>query len=239
MTGFNFALSSQSVQYDKKILEQYIDSFKEDAIVCIPVSYFTFYRGNPTRATGFRYYYFLDPQYINDFSIKEYLLYRIFPILASGENKFGLLWRNENSNHQPITENRYEVYELERAGFKRAEVHYKSIEEGMGEDEELLTRDLYEMIEICQRNNLRVVLITTPLMPAYSDNFSQEFLVEFYNHVDEAIQLYDVEYFDYSRDEEFIYEHDFFRDTDHLNSVGSKVFMERLKEDLAAIGYID
>ena len=72
-TSFNFALVMQTASYDYRILQQYIGHLAKDAVVFIPISYFTFGWDEESkddfRSKNERYYSFLEPEYIKDYDV--------------------------------------------------------------------------------------------------------------------------------------------------------------------------
>ena len=87
--SFNFALTSQSLIYDDRILNNYQDSLSDDTIVFIPVSYFSFYGMAEDLQPDFesknqRYYHFLPKDLIMDYTEKD-AFYAKFPALKDNE----------------------------------------------------------------------------------------------------------------------------------------------------------
>ena len=71
-TCFNFALPSQSLRYDYKILEQFRHKICKDAIVFIVLSHFSFFGKPEVQGADFasknrRYYRFLDSSRIDEY----------------------------------------------------------------------------------------------------------------------------------------------------------------------------
>ncbi len=91
---FNFALTSQSFEYDYALLNMHKDDFAEGSIVFIPVSYFSFNREatdpNDIEAISIRYYRLLSPRYNPDYSLYKDLVAVRFPVLSAGEELFNL-----------------------------------------------------------------------------------------------------------------------------------------------------
>ena len=96
-----------------------------------------------------------------------------------------------------------------------------------GEQYEALIR----IIEKCQENNIQVILVTAPTLPCFYEGFSEEFMEKFYADVDEICDEYGVLYLDYTGDERFLKDYRWYRDTDHLNQHGAKVFTEAFLQD--------
>lgn len=71
-TTFNFALNMQTLSYDYLILQQYVGNLAEGGVAFIPVSYFSFgwdEEGmDDFRSKNERYYPFLQPEYVKEYS---------------------------------------------------------------------------------------------------------------------------------------------------------------------------
>ncbi len=91
---FNFALTSQSYEYDYALLNMHKDDFTEGSVVFIPVSYFSFNREatnpNDIEAISIRYYRLLSPRYNPNYSLYKDLVAVRFPVLSAGEELFNL-----------------------------------------------------------------------------------------------------------------------------------------------------
>ena len=71
---FNFALDSQWLSYDERILDYYSHCLHEESVVIIDISYFACYGLAETEYEDFeaknnRYYSFLPPQYIKEYEL--------------------------------------------------------------------------------------------------------------------------------------------------------------------------
>ncbi len=119
---------------------------------------------------------------------------------------------------------------MEKEGERRASVFMElSGEQEHGAQYEALTG----IIEKCQANNIQVILVTVPTLPCFYESFSEAFLSRFYADVAEICEEYNLSYFDYTGDERFLTDYRWYRDTDHLNRYGAKVFTEQFLKDHA------
>ncbi|MBQ7666042.1 MAG: hypothetical protein IJS42_04940, partial [Synergistaceae bacterium] len=69
---FNFGLSAQTLMYDYRILQHYVNHINEGGIVFIVISYFSFFGGPETEAENFiawnnRYYTILPSRLIKNY----------------------------------------------------------------------------------------------------------------------------------------------------------------------------
>ncbi len=87
---FNFAMSSQTYNYDYAILSMYRTHFADDCIMFIPVSYFSFnnevVNEEEAEFLNAKYYSFLSPRYIPHYSPYVDLVTHRLPILSAGED---------------------------------------------------------------------------------------------------------------------------------------------------------
>lgn len=87
---FNFALSSQTLSYDKRLFDHYEKNMAEGAVVFIPVSYFSFF-GNDERLNGGfaeknkRYYRILPSRLIKGYDVRTDIYVNILPSLIAGD----------------------------------------------------------------------------------------------------------------------------------------------------------
>lgn len=224
---FNFGLNSQEYIYDFNILSQYIDHLDKGAIVYIPVSYFSLYKGSDNSEKYInRYYRILDKQYMTDYNWKNKILYDTLSILTSGKNIGKIVLDNKSIEIVPtsIKVRTPEVF-IER-GKQRADIHQKYIGDQTVDVEEL--EYLYKIIDLCYEKELEPILITTPFSEYYNNNFDKNFYAKFYKDISFITEEKQILYLDYSHHPLFQNETDYFLDTDHLNENGAKVFTELL-----------
>lgn len=254
---FNFALASQGYQYDYALLNMYKNDFAEGSILFIPVSYFSFNSEAVTpediEAIGVRYYRILSPQYNPDYSLYKDLVAIRFPILSAGDKIFELFkppitFPSLSDNRQnivyaaeaapeapPASLPPEEVYgaemvqEFEAKGLSRYQRHFDNKENFFEEDRK---QDLIHMIQLCKDKKITPVLITTPFTVYYNQYVSAEFLQDFYNTINEIAVTEGVSYYDYSHDERFVTNLQYFGDADHLNSEGSVYFTNLIMEEI-------
>ena len=240
--GFNFGLQSQSLLYDKRILEHYKDNLADDAVVFIPVSYFVLYGQTENLEADFesknqRYYKFLPRKLITDYDWKTAILQKC-PLISAYENIAHVflgrsvastdLWEMQTADNIDLS------LDVE-AAYKRHIVTNKIDENGNRIINYDNLNSLYDMIEFCKDIGVRPVLLTTPFLREYIDAIqkgSPEFFNEFYELLNEVIEETGVEYYDYSQDGRFIDEHSLFMNGDHLNKSGATYFSRILVEEV-------
>ncbi len=241
--SFNFGLSSQSPKYDYLLLDYYKDYLNKDAIVFIPISYFTLYYNELDDFETFerlnvRYYDILGIKHIQSIDIVYYITNKISPLLLL-ENKeiyetlfnqqeyiaiFNEKWYRSFSNFD--TETQTDIINT------TAENHYRLIgNQTLNTDTVLVYK---EIIDLCKNEGFYPVLVTTPFLKEYNDEFNEEFYNNFYQDINKIAQENNVLYLDYSHDIEFINNQEYFSDADHLNEVGSKRFTNTIIQEVFA-----
>lgn len=269
--SFNFALTSQSFEYDYALINMHKDEFADGALLFIPVSYFSFNQEatNPkdVEAISVRYYRLLSPEYNPDYSLYKDLVTVRFPVLSAGEDiveifkppvTFPSLSENrqntvyaaeepanisdtsKDSPEAPSAETIYDaetIQTFESKGLARYQRHFEGKEEYFEEDK---IQDLENLIELCQRENITPILITMPFTKYYNQYVSEEFMYGFYSTIKDVVDTYGLTYYDYSHDERFQNNLQYFADADHLNDEGAIYFTEMLAEEIPELkAYIE
>ena len=95
---------------------------------------------------------------------------------------------------------------------------------------------LERILEKSAEKRLRVVLVTPPTSPYFYDIYTSEYDDGFQGDIASLLAAYpDAVWLDYTGDPRFN-ELTLFMDTDHLNVLGSAVFMKAFSDDLQARG---
>lgn len=242
---FNFALESQTLSYDLRLLEQYKDRIVSGAIVIIPVSYPSFFGPDETELSDFqsknkRYYSILESKYVKGYDFSTDLFVHYLPALSvdTGILVKALMGKRTKS-HFDETRSRT-LYDIDLA--ENAENAYNRHFTGFiyddAENLQVNTSEiqaLKDIIQICNEIQAKPVLITTPLHESYLEhvkNKKPDFLPQFHAIVERIVAETDIDYFDYSMDERFIHSPELFMDADHLNGDGALKFTDLLLENI-------
>lgn len=230
---FNFANTSQSYNYDYAILQQYGQYMVDGSVLFIPVSYFSFnnevVNRSEAEAMSVRYYHFLSPENIPDYDPYVDIITNRLPILSAGEDILKLF-----PNLSPVltahaANEGIDVEEFARRAEERYNRHFDKKEEYFLPER---IEELRAIIAYCQEHKITPVLITTPFSKYYTDLVSQEFLQEFRETVSHIATDTGVVYYDYSFDERFRENLQYFSDSDHLNPEGAAYFVGILWNEL-------
>lgn len=229
---YNFALPSQSMTYNYNILQEYIDHFDEGAYVFICVSYNSFFGIDEVEFDDFslknrRYYRFLSNDKIKEYSWKEDLILNYFPMMEIDLP----MWKDVEDKNIDIW------HRITSEGEVRKQIDIRYVEHvGQNYDENgniIMNEDeieaLVQMIELCKDKNLHPILITTPFLGEYTeaiDENAPDFWEKYYTIVGDIVSQYDVEYFDYAREQAFIKNYDWYMNIDHLNYWGAEHFTD-------------
>ena len=231
---FNFANTSQSYDYDYAVLKEYIQYMSEDSIMLIPVSYFSFnnevVNENEAEAMSLRYYHFLSPKNIPNYDPYIDITTNKLPILSAGEDIIKLLPDFKLSLIALAAEdNGIDMEEFTRRAQERYSRHFDNKEEYFLPER---IQNLYDIINYCKEHDITPILITPPFSSYYQDLVSESFLQEFQNTINAIASGTDVEYYDYSCDNRFRDNLEYFMDADHLTEEGAAYFMEILINEI-------
>lgn len=246
-TCFNFALAFQVLSYDKRLFDYYEDYIADDAVVFIPVSYFSLF-GNP-EITGDefpnknkRYYKILPKEYIKEYDLKTYIYVNYLPSLSEGINLIKtLILGAEDTNEEIWREKASEidVKEDAEAACERHLFRNKLDENGNRILNEEEIEALISLINACYDKGCTPILITTPFTKEYTDEIKKEdpdFLRCFYEQIDKVVADTGVLYYDYGFDNRFDSNYEWFMNSDHLNEEGARQFVNILMDEVVHYG---
>lgn len=242
---FNFAMSSQTYNYDYAILSMYSDHFADDCIMFIPVSYFSFNNEvvseEEEEFLEARYYSFLSPGYIPHYSPYVDIVTHRFPILSAGEDIVKILPTfslralaaeetvTDTAAEKTNTDNMSSTREFRQKARDRYRRHMENKEEYFLPER---IDNLYDILSFCKEKGITPVLITTPYTAYYYGQAPAEFKEEFSRVITSIAADSGVPYYDYSEDSRFGSHLEYFSDADHLNEKGAVLFMEIIKQEI-------
>ncbi len=221
LLGYNFAYASQNFHYDLLVLQQFEEHFAPGAILIVPVSYPSFGTTDMSRQ-DYIYYQFLRPGLIDHFCLEDYLKYKLFPVLTAEEKLIWLIYDEEEREPEwdSIDYNMH-MDDMEEVAQKKAQ-DFKNV--GFGDTRSIL--DLRELLTYIDNQGWEAMLVTTPVTWQLNQHFSASFREEFETLISGLAEEYDVSYYDYSQDERFETQMQWFRNADHLNTKGRAYFSE-------------
>lgn len=232
MNAYNAAYVSQSLDLDLEILKKYKNEFKNLDVLILPISYFSFYStlggGKESwREKNYEIYYDIDVSnsltdhfeilsnklIINLKRLGSYYLLGNQPI-----NSTKLGWGERHSNSKK---------NLIKSGQEAAKRHGKKGTNILDKNIKILR----SIIELCEEQNVNVILYTPPAFKTYRQNIDKDQLQETVEKAKGIASTYsNCQYFNFIDDPRFAKE-DFF-DADHLNNKGAKKFTLILQEKI-------
>lgn len=244
---FNFALPSQSLSYDYRILDSFRENIAPDSTVIICVSYLSFFGPNECSGSEFesmnkRYYHFLDKEHIKEYDSKTKIFVHYLPGLVVSEDAQWLMTLLGRNSEQDMWS---EVTDAESAKEQAPGRYEKHVAEKLDEAGKRIYNEeeieaAYDMINLCKEIGARPVLLTTPFLDEYTDevmSHDPQFLEDFYGVIDSIKNDTGVEYYDYSFDERFDGKYDLFMNTDHLNKDGAEYFTDIIWDEVVLCGF--
>lgn len=241
-TCFNFALSSQSLLYDYRILLNYKGKIQNGATVFITVSYFSFfgepeYKDENFASKNKRYYKFLPSELITEYNWKTDMYVNYLPALSS-EGLFKLvkvLLHLNEATDEGI--NIAKVDDDAMAAYKR-HIANKFDTNGNRIRKQEAFEAIYGMINLCREIGARPIMITPPYFHVYTEVVRKEdpnFFGDFYAVLDEIVSNTGCEYYDYAFDDRFCRDFSLFRDSDHLSRKGARTFTDNILSEILSI----
>jgi hypothetical protein len=223
---FNLANASQSIYYDKALLDLYIDKLPKLKTVILSVSYFSFWyqlESSPEDWRKYFYYQYLNipNQSINNLEFKAWssiVLYspkKTLDIALQNfkveENK--LYYQGWNGTDTAIAEISMSDTK-KRIDFHHVLMAEKNIVQNIQYINEIITK--------LRKKNIDIIIIR---MPVYKTYYKQ--MLPKYSHINDSIiktltSQYKVFYYNYSQNHHF--NRTDFHDSDHLSFIGAEKF---------------
>lgn len=239
---FNFALSGQSHYYDLQILNQYRDKLAKNSVVFIVISYPMLNYKNEVDSNNFeskniRYYFFLQDKSIKRFDkwkkLKTLCLpftfsTKLYPLIAAyfkePIDKVWLMTATLEEMKEHVNGRlQWIVDDSKKDGSGKVIFSSEAID------------SIYEMIECCNECSAKAILITPPFPRIYSEKMNNEvpeYVAGFKETIAKIQNDTGVAYYDYSMDERFLDNIEYFLNSDHLNKTGAKKFTKIVMEEI-------
>lgn len=241
---FNFALVSQTLSYDYRILKNYQDKIGDGTVVFITISYFSFFGNSEIEDKDFesknqRYYKFLPANLIKEYNFSTDLYVAKFPSVSNSEKLINVFLGNskdETEEYWYRTADTIDVDADANAAYERHLRENKLDENGNRIINQEEIDSLYAIINLCKSKGATPVLVTTPYLIEYTNDVkleSPDFYNDFYNIINKVTALTGVSYYDFAMDERFVYDYSLFINADHLNKEGARKFVNILIETVA------
>lgn len=239
---FNFGLSNQSHYYDLQILEQYKEKLSENCVVFIVVSYPMLLYKNEINDEEFeykntRYYFFLPDESIKEFNCIKKIKTSFFPFVYNIKlsSLITSYFKKPIDKVWLTTATSEGIKKQLNSAFQRLVNDCKKDDNGKVIFSSEAVDSIYKMIECCNECGAKPILITPPFLRAYSEKVNNEFpeyAIGFKETVAKVQNDTGVAYFDYSMNERFLDNMEYFLNSDHLNKTGAKEFTKLVMEEI-------
>ncbi|MCK5129342.1 MAG: SGNH/GDSL hydrolase family protein, partial [Clostridiales bacterium] len=248
-SGTNLGRAMQMFYYDLEMLKKNRNKINKEAVVFIPISYFSYFQyfdETHFSEKEYIYHYFLNFWQVKNKSLLKALEHKWLPILFIREDQIKYLFHDEEGaikNYDKVfaqsklldESGEIDMERLLKARDRTVKVHTEGFERGTSQ---VAIDKLKEMLEYCKKNNYQCILITTPFTSQYNEAFADSFYADFYETTTQIANEYDVPYWDYSHETLFSDDPYLFYDDDHLNHKGRKAFSEMIVDRAIDEGYL-
>lgn len=238
--AFNFSMSSQTPQYDWMLMREFQTRFSSKAIIVINIDYISFYFNEleeEFESKQERYYRILSPQNIVDVDFPHWLLQRVSPVLTTSVQSVAAAFvKPEELINTDGVDHQLSPDEIETEQERILRDHVGVAERSFPNVNPTMWDAYCSMLKLCRENDWHAVLVTPPVPEDYNACFPEGFYEEFCRRAEMLSAQFDVPWLDYSHDPEFEQEYSYFKNIDHLNLAGARVFNEKFWGDLENIG---
>lgn len=234
----NLGLESQDFYYSFEMLKKYEKKIKKSSIIIIPISIFSFYEENEDRIYK-NYINLLEKKNIKkDLKSSEFFLTKKISIIyppARLLETIKYFFREHFKKNYITYEKNLRGERLTKEAIGTAKGHVKSSMLGY---EVNGINSLNGILNYSKLKNYKIIFIITPYWHEYTDELENIerniFENKIYKNLKEAEKTQKKKYIflDYSLDERFKNNVEYFMDDDHLNEKGAKYFTEILLNDI-------
>jgi hypothetical protein len=240
--GMNWAVGPQSFEYDFRLLKNYHNYLKVNGKVLITICPFGFFfLDDKNKIAHHKYYNFLDPSLIDNYSIKTKRLYIDFPILTAKKQILRIIKDVKSDHRLELKLNPMSSDEIEKDAkywlnawikqFGLKDLNYVELSDENKSSIDKNIRTLKEMISFCKENNFEPVLLVLPVTKELSRIFPDEFMQKYIiNYINEANEQ-DVKFLNYWKDGRFENQ-EFYINSFFMNKIGRSKFTKQVLEDL-------
>lgn len=241
--SFNFALCSQSIEYDLNLLKKYSSKLLKGGKIFIVVTTGSILLGKEL-ANNKDYYNILKKNEILHFSWKEYCEYK-FPILCNPKLvKYLIKDVKKYSSIYDIFPADISKEESEKLMFNMSECWIKlfdlsdlrnvSFSEENKKNIKKNLDNITEMIQICRNTGVTPIIVVPPFSNRINKYFSEDFKKQVLNNnLCLLAKNEHVQYLNYQDDDEFQERYEWFCDGGfRLNRLGGARFLEKLLKDI-------
>lgn len=238
VNAFNFALQPQSLSYDFRIIKQYISKMQKGCRIALVISDFAFcfvdYKNDRANT---KYYFFLDKQYILNYTHLKKLIRLKFPLLDSLKN-IKYVFKDVSKTVEDTIDIEKKCREEARKrieGWKKEfgmeRFDLKSVTKDMICSFETNVKVVNDMILFCKEHDLMPVIVIPPISEILKKMIPSDLLDTcLYDNINKANSM-NIPILDYSNDIRFA-NCDLYTNSDFLNEKGQKKFYDVFIKDM-------
>ncbi|MES2767208.1 MAG: hypothetical protein V4642_15135 [Bacteroidota bacterium] len=236
LRSYNLSNSSQTLYYDEKLAEKYLDNMPLLKAMIIPVSYFSLWYELEDTKDAWRVYFYkhfwgIESPGMQTFDSENFSYIMMYsPEIAWFYARRGFQDTNVTGSVRPngwIAATGHEVDQLTDSLAKvrvgsHDRVHFENrLPQNI--------RNLENFIQLLKKRNIEPVFITTPVSELYAKFARPQVVLKNEAIMKELSKKHNCQYFNYFRDARFTLED--FNDNDHLNPRGAVKFSRILNEE--------
>lgn len=247
LNGMNWAVSPNSLEYDFKILKQYHSHLKENAFVIIPVCPFLFFAmfGHKKNFENYKYYRFLKPDLIHNYSFWVNLTFRRWPVFSAGRTLINIFLkkRDQAAQHSKLS---IDTNPMDDAGMEsdaaemirrwlgsfslsRIDAIRLSARNKKNIEQNIVI--LGDMIDFCLENKYKPVIMLLPVMVELFRLLPVSFQEEYIMNPLKKANVKDVPVLNYLNDERFL-SHELYLNCWWFNAKGRRFFTNIIMREL-------
>ncbi|WP_196889974.1 hypothetical protein [Aureivirga sp. CE67] len=248
--AYNLANVSQSIYFDRRITEKYLDQMNNLKYVFLSIDYHTLYFSSQGRRDYWSYYAH-DIKHPD----RSYTMPTISPFLYGYSSKpsMAMLKRSviNNLSHNDsildfdvenginieipmqkgfITYENTDKDAFNKIAYEARAKYFNGKTVNSNEKEDVL-KDLEDFIQLLKDKNIQPVLITSPCIKEFRDLLDEKIKAQNEKDIAYLVEKYGLPYFNYFNGEEY-FEKDEFYNCDHLNLKGAEKFATLLNKKL-------
>lgn len=239
---FNFAMSSQTPQYDLMLMREFSDKIAPGATVVLTVTHTSLLQKEKEADFAVkqeRYYRILSPENIVDCDLARWYLARFSPLLTTDvRDVLGAFLRPEAL--QPSSDELYGKQTLTQAELpaERERVKRDHLRPEAADLTDRFPQEpaVEEMLSLCRERGWKPVLVIVPYLRLYNECFPDDVREATQDRVRSMAEAYGVPWLDCSQDADFAENFDYFKNIDHLNIAGANAFAAKLQPTLRELG---
>ncbi|MCM1287570.1 MAG: hypothetical protein NC240_04610 [Clostridium sp.] len=238
LNAFNFALQPQSLSYDLRIIKQYISKMQKGCKIALVITHFSFcFVDYENDRANTKYYFFLDKQYILNYTALKKIIKLKFPLLDNPKN-IRYIFKDVSETVEDIvaTEKRCREEAQKRIEgwqkqFGMEKFDLKSVTKDMAGSFEINVKVVNDMILFCKEHDLMPVIVIPPISEILKKMIPSDLLdICLYDNINKANSM-NIPILDYSNDSRFV-NYDLYMNSDFLNEKGQKKFYNVFIKDM-------